>query len=166
MKVLFEMKKDPTVRTKTKWRLSPEEDFDWLVDSESGDRVRVMRLCETLTESGSLRCGSLSSVRLLFEPFMAAIALVSATARTFEVRLSVACPVCKAQTSWSIPFASWLGVLSLLRSVESNLVDHISITWQMTLRPCDTATNSAFGAWRLAATPVTTTVLAPSDSGG
>lgn len=157
---------DPTVRRRPKWRLTHDRDFTWLVESESGDRVRMLRSCETLTETGSLVCGSMNSVRSLYEPFMAVIALANATAKTYEGRFSAVCRVCNVRTTWSIPLGSWLVVLSWLKNTAKGLEGLTSISWEQTYRKSGRATDRAFGAWAVGATPATTTVLRPSDSGG
>lgn len=157
--------KESRVRSPKRWRVTRENDIDWLVDSVSQERARMLRSCEMLTETGLLVCGSLNSARSLLEPYMAVLAVAHATGSTFEVRFSVACQGCNGRTTWSIPLGSLRAGLLLLRNLERGMDALTSITWQITLRPKGRKTDIAYGAWQLAATPAATQVIPESGSG-
>lgn len=120
----------------------------YLVDLESGVRVRPKNSCETVSQDGSLICTRQTLVRSLLGLFtVRAAQLIGATATQYQVRVSAVCQGCHGRTIWSKDGFDLSSLPWLLKNTERNTGDATSISWEVVFRKSGVESNRAFGAW-------------------
>lgn len=154
------------------WRKTHMDGRDLLTDTERGVTVTALRPCETVLQNGSIQCVSLNSALSLCERAtgvgvrvfsnmmrntqMASLLGPTVTESTYDVRVTVVCPVCRARRLLSQLSCGWLTPLLLLKNLATLAVDGTSISWQMELRPTGATKSGAFPAWVASQTTETT----------
>lgn len=139
-----------------RWRTFKAES-DQSIELDSLETSALQNVCEMDGRAGLPVCNSLNLALSLLLPFMQKIAVSDdVTALPFEVRSTVACPVCKRQQPLSISFGSYAGILSWLRSLEVVAEGDTSIIWLTEVRKHGRESRDAFGIWPDVRTSVVT----------
>ena len=130
------------------WR-TPQES-DPLEELDLLSTSRILNVCEMDGNNGlPTECHFISSALLLLDHYMASLAMIDSVMDSpVLARLTVGCLACKRQRNLSLRFGNYAAIPLLLKSTEHVTGADTFITWQLTLRPKGTKSNTVFGKWQ------------------